>query len=244
MKRIVIVGATSGLGAGLARMYLHAGWRIGIAGRRTECLETLRAEAPDRIETAAIDIRTDDAPARLEALIERLGGMDVYIHVAGIGYQNSELDPEKELRTVETNATGFTRMTGAAFRYFARHGGHLAIISSIAGTKGLGAAPAYSATKRYQQTYIDALAQLARMQCLPVSFTDIRPGFVATDLLADDHYPMVMPADYAVRRIFRAIEHRRRTAIVDWRYAVLVFCWRLIPERLWERLPVRTRRTR
>ena len=94
-------------------------------------------------------------------------------------------------------------MVTAAFRYFARQGnGHIAIISSIAGTKGLGAAPAYSATKRFQNTYLDALEQLACMQHLSIRFTDIRPGFVATGLLNDGkHYPMLMNTAYVARKL-------------------------------------------
>ena len=123
------------------------------------------------------------------------------------------------------------RMVTAAFRYFARQGnGHIAVISSIAGTKGLGAAPAYSATKRFQNTYLDALEQLACMQHLSIRFTDIRPGFVATGLLNDGkHYPMLMNTAYVARKIVSALHHRRRIAVIDWRYRIMVFFWKLIP---------------
>lgn len=91
--------------------------------------------------------------------------MDIYLHCSGIGKRNTGLLPEIELDTLRTNGEGFVRMVTAAFGYFrANGGGHLAVISSIAGTKGLGSAPAYSATKRMQNTYIDALAQLAHME--------------------------------------------------------------------------------
>ena len=77
------------------------------------------------------------------------------------------------------------------------------------------------------------------MEKLDIHFTDIRPGFVRTDLLADGRrYPMLMSAPYAARRIVRAIERRERVAIIDWRYAILVFFWRLIPRFIWERLPI------
>ena len=121
-------------------------------------------------------------------------------------------------------------------------GGHLAVISSIAGTKGLGIAPAYSATKRFQNTYIDALEQLSHLQKLNIRFTDIRPGFVATALLGDGkHYPMLMKADKVGQAITRALNRKRRTVIIDGRYRVLVFFWRLIPRRLWKRLPVKNK---
>ena len=240
MKRIVIAGATSGLGHEVARLCIAAGWRVGAAGRNAEALAQLRTQAPAQVETAEIDITHDDAPQRLAELVGRLGGMDIYFHASGIGKRNTELRPDIELATLRTNGEGFVRMATAAFGWFRTHGGgHIAVISSVAGTRGLGAAPAYSATKRLQNTYIDALAQLARMEHIDIRFTDIRPGFVATPLLAGDDYPLLMQPGPVARRIFRALVQRRRRAVIDRRYAVLVFFWRLIPQWLWERLPVR-----
>lgn len=240
MKRIVIMGATSGLGREVARLCIGAGWRVGAAGRNEEALAALKALAPERIETERIDITHEDAPQRLAGLAGRLGGMDIYFHASGIGKRNTELEPAIELATLRTNGEGFVRMITAAFGWFRTHGGgHIAAISSIAGTRGLGSAPAYSATKRLQNTYIDALAQLARMERIPIRFTDIRPGFVATPLLAGDDYPMLMQPAPVARRIFRAICRRRRRIVIDRRYAVLVFLWKTIPAWLWERLPVR-----
>lgn len=243
MKRIVIVGATSGMGLEVARLAIRAGWRVGAAGRRTDRLEALRAEAPEQVEIRQMDVTDPAAPEQLATLIERLGGMDIYLHSSGIGFRNEALDPAIELATARTNAEGFIRMVTAAYTYFRSHGGgQIAVISSIAGTKGLGAAPAYSATKRLQNTYIDALAQLARMQRARIRFTDIRPGFVDTPLLAaDGGYPMLMPADKVARRIFRAIVRGRRRVVIDRRFAMLVFLWRLIPAWLWERLAIRKR---
>lgn len=242
--RIVIMGATSGIGLETARLCMRRGWRVGIAGRRTEPLEALRAEAPAQVETAVIDITQDDAPQRLAELAQRLGGMDIYLHCSGIGSQNPQLVPATEIATAETNAVGFVRMTAAAFDWFRSHGGgRLAAVSSIAGTKGLGAAPAYSATKRMQNTYLDALAQLARMERLPIRITDIRPGFVATALLDDGRrYPMLMRPERVAAQIVKALERGRRRTVIDRRYALMVFGWRLIPEWLWERLPIRNRR--
>ena len=240
MKRIVIAGATSGLGHEVAQLCIAAGWRVGAAGRNAEALARLREQAPGQVETAEIDITHDDAPQRLAELVGRLGGMDIYFHASGIGKRNSDLRPDIELDTLRTNGEGFVRMATAAFGWFRMHGGgHIAVISSVAGTRGLGAAPAYSATKRLQNIYIDALAQLARMEHIDIRFTDIRPGFVATPLLAGDDYPLLMQPGPVARRIFRALVHRRRRAVIDRRYAVLVFFWRLIPQWLWERLPIR-----
>lgn len=241
MKRIVIVGATSGIGLEVAKRCIREGWRVGAAGRREEALEKLRALAPDQVVTEPLDVTRDDAPEHLSRLIEKLGGMDIYLNSSGVGSRNTDLRPDIEINTLRTNGEGFVRMVTAAFGYFRTHGGgHLAVISSIAGTKGLGSAPAYSATKRMQNTYIDALAQLSHMEKLNIRFTDIRPGFVATPLLdGEGRYPMLMQVDKVARRIMQVLKSRRRRVVIDRRYAVFVFFWKLIPEWLWERLNIR-----
>lgn len=241
VKRILIMGATSGIGLELAKLCIAKGWRVGIAGRRAEPLEKLRMTAPSQVVAGCIDVTRESSATEMLRLVENLGGMDIYCHVSGVGAQNPTLDPAVELRTMETNVMGFTRMVTAAYNYFAQHGGgQIAVVSSIAGTRGLGSATAYSASKRLQNTYLDALAQLTRMRKLKIKFTDIRPGFVATDLLnKDHHYPMLMSLPPVARKVFRAIERRRRRVVIDWRFAILVFFWRLIPAGLWERMPVK-----
>lgn len=240
-KRAVIIGATSGIGYEVAKLLLAEGWTLGIAGRRKEKLLEFQRKAPERISISVIDIRETNTENSLDTLISELGGMDLFLHSSGIGFQNASLSPDIELNTLETNGTGFVRMVGHAFRYFRnRGGGHIAVISSIAGTKGLGIAPAYSATKRFQNTYIDALEQLSRMQHLHIHFTDIRPGFVATGLLNDGkQYPMLMKPDKVARHIVRAIRRRQRVVVIDWRYRLLVNAWKLIPACIWKRLPVK-----
>ena len=162
MKRIIIIGATSGIGLEVARCYLKDGWQVGVAGRREEELEKIRLSAPGQVCTQTIDVTREDAPFSLEQLITKMGGMDVFLLSSGIGKQNLSLQPDIELQTAATNVSGFIRMVNAAYHYFEQRGkGHIAVISSIAGTKGLGSAPAYSATKRFQNTYINALEQLS-----------------------------------------------------------------------------------
>lgn len=242
IKKAVIVGASSGIGYEIAKILISKGWSVGIAARRSDKLDELKAIAPDRVKTEFIDVTTADAPANLQSLIDKLCGMDLFFLSSGIGFQNSDLKPEVELNTAITNVEGFIRMTTAAFNYFKVHnGGHLAIISSIAGTKGLGVAPAYSATKRFQNTYIDALEQLSNMQKLGIRFTDIRPGFVQTNLLNDNkHYPLLMIPEKVAQDIVKALEHNKRIAVIDWRYRLLVWGWKLIPRYIWKNLSIKT----
>ena len=234
----IIIGASSGIGNEVARLLLQRGWHCGIAARRTEPLEQLRSEYPQLTETETIDITSEEAPERLLQLIERLGGMDLYFHASGIGKQNRDLQIDIEMRTVDTNAMGFTRMVDTAFNYLASHGGgHIAAISSIAGTKGLGPAPSYSATKAFQNTYLQALEQLANARRLNIRFTDLRPGFVDTPLLdGDNHFPMMLRPQQVAKEMVEAIERRRHVRVIDWRWRIITALWRLIPRCIWRKL--------
>ena len=237
--KAIIVGASSGIGLEVAKLLLADGWHIGIAARREEALLELKKTAPERVEVMAIDITRSDAGERLLTLVRQLGGMDLYFHSSGIGKQNPTLEPDIELQTMDTNAIGFTRMIGTAYRYFAEQGkGHIAAITSIAGTKGLGPAPAYSATKALQATYLQALEQQTRQRGLhDIHFTDIRPGFVDTALLSGSfRYPMMLRPESVARDIVSSIRKRRHVRIIDARYRVLTFFWRLVPNFIWRRL--------
>ena len=238
MKRAVIIGASSGIGQEVAKLLLAEGYRLGIAARRENRLLELKQQAPDRVVVQTIDVTADDAPERLRGLIDHLGGMDLFFYASGVGKQNRTLTPDIELNTVNTNGMGFTRMIGEAYRYFAERGeGHIAAISSIAGVKGLGPAPSYSATKAMQNVYLQALEQQANARGLKIRFTDIRPGFVDTDLLNGDfHYPMMLKPDKVAREIVKAIKNKRHIKVIDWRYAVLTALWRRVPRCLWRHL--------
>ena len=220
--------------AGAAETAAVANGTAAVASGRADVAEEI---APQQVFIRQIDITASDAPERLLGLVEEMGGMDLYIHSSGIGYKNMALDGRIERETVITNALGFTQMVDAAFDWFKeRGGGHIAFISSVAGTKGLGAAPSYSATKRYQWIYAQALAQLSSMERYNISFTDIRPGFVATGFLGSSKYPLLLEKHYVAQKIVKAILARKRSVIIDYKYKILCLFWRMIPNWLWERL--------
>lgn len=233
MSKAIIVGASSGIGLEVARLFIQRGWTVGVAARRLDLLQTIGAA-----DVEQIDVTSADAPEKLMQLVDRLGGMDLFFYASGIGKQNRELTPDIELATVETNGLGFTRMIGCAYRYFAQQGrGHIAAITSIAGTKGLGPAPAYSATKAMQNVYLQALEQQANARKLDIRFTDIRPGFVDTALLSGTfHYPMMLKPQAVAREIVSAIEHHKHIRVIDWKYRILTAVWRRIPRFIWRRI--------
>ena len=269
-KKAIVMGATSGIGMEVASLLAQRGWQVGIAGRRIERLEEVKrntnlliSESPkaSKGEIACyqqIDVTSPEAPSLLLKLIEKLGGMDLYFHSSGIGWQNNSLDIEKEMKTVETNGLGFVRMVDTAFNWFAQQNQgqepgqgqrqgkdrscdtyRIACITSIAGTKGLGAAPAYSATKRFQNHYLECLTQQAHMRHLPIAITDIRPGFVKTDLIAGSNYPLQLTPQEVALQIVNAIERGKAVKTIDRKYSILVSLWRMIPRWIWTRLTIK-----
>lgn len=237
--RIIIVGASYGIGLCIARIYAQGGAQLGLMARSDGKMSDLQAMYPGQIKTAYADITRPEGAHALSALADALGGMDIYLHVAGIGYDNPEGDPEVDAAYVNTDATGAVRMIRTAYEYFARNKrrGHIAAVTSVAGTKGLGSMAAYSAAKRCVSTYLVALEQLAHTAHVPVSFTDIRPGWTGTGLLhAYKRYMLQMDVDKVAGDIVRAIAKRRRVAIIDRRWHILVALWRCIPNAIWIRL--------
>ena len=121
-KRAIVIGASSGIGREVALLLKEKGWALGVAARRTGLLKEM-----SEVEFEQIDVTQDNATEKLRNLIERTGGMDLFFYASGIGKQNRKLQEDIELQTMQTNALGFTRMIGEAYRYFAQRGeGHIA----------------------------------------------------------------------------------------------------------------------
>lgn len=232
-KKIIIIGATSGLGAGLARLYLERGCTIGITGRREDILLRTQATDPQRIHFRRMDVQ--DVPlalAAIDELIAEMGGVDTIIYSAGVGTQNSPLESSIEMVGVHTNVTGFTSVAIHAFNYFKTRGGQFVALSSLAGIRSLRHSPAYSATKRYQIHYMDCLAAKARKDKVPVRITTLILGFIRTPILKYK-YHFAISQERGLRLIYNAIERGCRSTILPVRWRPIAAVWRLLPDWLW-----------
>ncbi|MDR2083670.1 MAG: SDR family NAD(P)-dependent oxidoreductase [Bacteroidales bacterium] len=241
-KRVVIVGATSGIGLSLAKLYLQKGYIVGAAGRNLCSLDSLKEKYPDKLFTEIIDVTQDNAEENLISLINKTGGMDLYIHSSGVSQRKAtakdKLSPD--LCVVNTNCMGFTRMIDKAFEYFEDKGeGQIAVLTSMAGTKGTGLSAVYSSSKKFQSTYLEALNQLVKIKKLKIRITDIQPGIVDTPILNGKKYPFMMHPDKAARLTIKHIEGKRKRKVIDNRYAVVAFFWRMIPFSIWVNLPIK-----
>ncbi|MBE6246889.1 MAG: SDR family NAD(P)-dependent oxidoreductase [Bacteroidales bacterium] len=247
MKRIILYGASSGIGRALAQLYAAQGDMIAVAARRIENLQQLQQEYPLNIMPFKVDVSIGNSPSNpnspsvgFRKMVETLGGADLVIYCSGTGKQNASLDMEIEYRTINVNVTGFTTIAAAVVEYGSRAGHHVqfATISSIASTRGLGVSASYSATKMYQVRYMESLRQLATIKGWNMSFTTIKPGFIDTDFIKGQRYPMTMPLQYAAKKIKKAIDRREYSAIIDWKWAIVVALWRIIPNWVWYMLKI------
>lgn len=230
MKKVIIVGATSGMGRELARIYAREGSLVGITGRRSHLLDSLRDEFPNQIQTSHFDVMGHENIAHLENLVSTLNGMDLFIVSAGIGTVSKTLEWQIDKTTINTNVLGFTEMVNWAYNYFQNHGGgQIANISSIAAWRGNSWAPAYSASKAYQSVYFEGLHMKSKKTKAGIVITDVQPGFVDTKMAQGNARFWVASLEKASLQIHRSIEAKRFRAYVTRRWRLVAWLMKWMP---------------
>lgn len=242
-KKVIIVGATSGIGKALADMYTINGWQVGITGRRTELLDAIRNENPLQVVTECFDVRESDNIKHIESLIQKLGGLDLLIYNSGFGDPSLNLDWELDRITYETNVKGFIEIVHYAFNYFVGQGhGHIAATSSLASIRGNSWAPAYSASKAFMSVYMEGLHMKAKKNARSarasqtIFITDIQPGFVNTKLAKGNGQFWVAPVEKVARQIFDAIRKRKWRVYVTRRWWLIAQLMKWAPGWLYHRV--------
>lgn len=218
MKKAVIVGCTSGIGKALTEELLAHDYVVGGMGRNGEKLQELEQTFPKKFVGQVGDIRNTDAlTQQLDTLIKKLGGMELCVVSSGIARKNPDLEWEIEQKVLQTNIMGYSAVLIWAGRYFLAQGyGHLVGITSLAKYLG-GRNPAYTASKAFEGIYLDGLR--LRLERKGVFVTEIMPGFVKTPLTADQQNMFwAISPQKAAKSIFRAIQKRKRKAVVSLRW--------------------------
>ena len=237
IKRIIIIGATSGIGRKMAELYAANGNIVGITGRRNELLNEIKDLYPGKIETECFDVSGAENIARLSLLIQKIGGMDILVYSSGVGEASKELDWQVDKMTVETNVKGFVEIANWSFNYFIKQGhGSMAVISSIAANRGNSWAPAYSASKAFQSNYFEALVIKAERMKKDIGITCIEPGFVKTKMAKGNKQFWVVSLEKAARQIITAIEKRKRKVYVSKRWWLVAKLMQLMPFWIYKRI--------
>lgn len=238
-KKAIIIGATSGIGRGLAEILAADGYRVGITGRRTALLEELRSQRPDCFVLRTLDVcNLESIVPTLESLVDELGGgLDLLVINSGTGTRNPSLDFETELPAIYTNVVGYTCVADWTYKYFERHAvGHLVAITSVAGLRGMRFAPAYNASKAYQINYLEGLKQKAVASRKNIIITDVRPGFVDTALAQGEGVFWMASVEKAAKQIYSAIKAKKRTVCITKRWRLIHFAIRLIPNVIYNKI--------
>ena len=229
--KIIIIGATSGIGKELATIYAKKGYFVGITGRRNDLLLSLQNQFPKNIVTECFDVTKNENIPHLQTLIQKLDGLDILIYNSGVGDISNELDWDIEKRTTEVNVNGFVEIICYAFNYLVNQGyGQLACTSSIASIRGNSHAPAYSASKAYESTYMEGLYFKAKKMKKNISITDIQPGFVDTGLAIGDGKFWVASPQKAATQMYNAIKKKKKKAYITKRWWFIAKILPFIPD--------------
>ena len=236
-RNAIIIGASSGIGAALARLLAKQNYTLGLAARRTNLLEELSKSLATTTVIRRLDICDSDAAVRtFKEIADELGEIDVVIIASGTGHENPDLKWEIEHKTICTNVTGFAAIANVAVQYFVRQNrGTLVGISSIAAIRGNGGAPAYGASKAFVSHYLAALRHKFAKLRSPVVIIDVQPGFVDTAMAKGEGLFWVAPVEKAAKQIVDAIERRRPHVYVTRRWRIVAWLLRLLPNAVYNR---------
>jgi short-subunit dehydrogenase len=238
MKKAIVIGASSGIGRELAKILAGNGYSVGVMARRVHLLNELRAEIKGEVLVQEIDVAdAETAMGILASIIDKMGGMDLIVISAGTGDVNDDLTWPLEHETIRTNVTGFAALANVAMHHFIEKGsGHLVSISSIAALRGGRESPAYNASKAFESNYVEGLRQKIRRLHLPITVTDIQPGFVNTAMAKGEGIFWASPADKAAMQIYDAIRRKKAHTYITRRWRLIAWLMKLLPRFIYERM--------
>lgn len=241
MLRVVISGASSGIGLALARHYLERGASVAAFARRGDLLQALATEFPDQVFCYPLDVR--DAPAIQQAALhfmEQVGVPDIVIANAGVssGTLTEFVEDEAVFRHVmDINVLGMVQTFQPFLAAMRKAGsGSLVGIASVAGFRGLPGAGAYSASKAAAISYLESLR--VELHGSGIRVVTICPGYIRTPMTAINPYtmPFIIDADDAARRMAHVIAKGTSFVVIPWQMGVVGWVLRRMPNWLYDRL--------
>jgi decaprenylphospho-beta-D-erythro-pentofuranosid-2-ulose 2-reductase len=233
-RRGIIIGASDGIGAALARRLAHEGYTLALLARSADKLESLcsdinRTTGEQRVRAYPHDVAEyEKVPALLRRIVAELGGLDLVIFVAGVNYPPGGIDKynfENDRRMIEVNLIGaMAWLNPVAEMFQSAKAGQIVGIGSVAGDRGRVGNPGYNTSKAGLATYLEALRN--RLTRRGVNVLTVKPGFVRTEMLKAAQGPTLftIPVEKAAEDIWKAMKQRRQviyTASI-WRWIMLV----------------------
>jgi short-subunit dehydrogenase len=237
-RTAIIVGASSGVGAALARRLSREGYTLALVARRIDRLEALTAELDHAYAYQHDVTQVAEVPALLDRIVNDLGRLDLFIYCAGVLYPNDPTvyDTDHDQLILQVNLIGAAAwINPVAQRFQQQHAGHIVGIGSIAGDRGRRGMPAYTASKAGMHTYLEGMRN--RLWRDDVTVTTIKLGQVDTDMLknADRRRNPITP-ERAADLIWQAIRQRKQTVYVPWWWGPIGWAVRHLPSVIFRRL--------
>ena len=239
--RVVITGASSGIGRALAAEYAHRGATLGLIARRAELLRELTANLKVPSASYALDVRDAAGLARsADDFCTRFGSPDVVIANAGVSAGTStERNEDRAVfqEILDVNVMGMVNTFQAFLPAMRAAGsGTLVGIASVAGFRGLPGAGAYSASKAAALVYLESLR--VELRGSGISVVTISPGYIATPMTEHNPYPMpfIIPAEVAARRMAAAIARRKRHVVIPWQMGIAGGMLKCLPRAMYDRM--------
>lgn len=240
LTKVIVVGASSGIGEALAKQLAQEGAEVALVARREGELKRVAATAPERMKTYVHDVaRVDDVPGLFERIVTDLGGLDTIVYAAGVMPPVEEdeytFDKDRSMMVVNVVAA-MAWLNLAAARFEAARSGTIIGISSIAGERGRRGNPGYCTSKAALSTYLESLRN--RCSRHGVNVVTIKPGFVDTAMTrGKPGLFWVISAEQAARSALRlARRGRSASGFVPARWALVAFVVRLLPSFIFRRL--------
>jgi len=238
-KKIIIIGATSGIGEELARQCVEKEYLVGGTGRRIERLEEMKKELGNYYYFSEMDVTDHEkSKEQLHELIRQMGGMDIIVLNAGISNYQASSVTSMEQMIIEVNVSGFIQLFGEAFKYFRQQGhGQIVGVSSIASLFGSSRAAPYSASKAFISTYMQAYRQRSNSMDHDITITDVKPGFVKSEMTEGKKGMFwVAETDKAVKQMLKDIEKKKSYSVVTRRWILVAWLLKLTPNWILDRL--------
>lgn len=240
MQRVFITGASSGIGAELARFYAARGYQLGLVGRRASALQALASSLPGVHHIYPLDVTKREALHQAAQAFLALGPVDIVIACAGIsvGTVTEALeDFEVFQRVMQTNVSA----TVATFEPFiapmkAAGQGTLVGVASVAAVRGLPGAGAYSASKAAVRNYCESLR--VELHGTGVKVVTLAPGFIRTPMTAKNPYrmPFLMPVDQFAKQALHAIDKGVAYVVIPWQMSWVARLLRIVPNGIYDRI--------
>ena len=230
----IIIGCSSGIGKALLDLHIEQNLPVIAASHKPESITT----TADNVEVVELDLTKQDVVEdQLTYLFANRNNISTVYLVSGTGFPNPELETDVALETIELNCNGFVQASLATARYFQTQGNdQLIAVTSVAAIRGSSGGPSYNASKAFQSSFLEGLRCKFKKSKLPIHITEIRAGFVDTDMIKTDEPFWVASPEKAAKQIFATTKTKKSIVYISKRWEIIGVLLNILPKFIYNRI--------